>query len=357
MRFRLAWIGAALLAISGCGPTDAVPPPSVMIGKQPTTGNGPGPGSGSDGGVTALAIGLYNPQGIALSPSQVFWTSTGTYVADGGGPIDAGTLPAGSGPGGIGQVNRTGGITSFAVDHLEAPTTLLYSNGALYWAQGPSGGASIAAFAIGGSAVKTSVDDQQVPLAIATNGTALFWSSASGAGLSVTTASLSGTSQRSLGSASGDYAPGGLTVDSTSVYVAASVGGLTGAVFSVPLSGGKFTTLWSGGEGPASDVASSSGRLYWTINASGGAGEVLSMPATGGVVTTLVAGLDNPVHVVVDSTTVYFTTNAAAGALLSVPTAGGTASVLASGLDYPSALAVDDAVYLTTATAILKVAK
>jgi hypothetical protein len=344
------------LAISGCGPNTASPA-SVQIG---TGGRSTGGGSGSsagDGGITALATSLFNPQGIALSASQVYWTSTGTYLADGGGPIDAGTLPAGSGPGGVGQVNRVGGITSFAVEDLEAPTSLLYSNGALYWAQGLSGGASIEAFAIGGSAVKTSVDDQQLPLAIAMNSTALFWSSGSGAGLSVTTASLSGTSQRSLGSESGDYAAGGLTVDSTSVYVAASVGGLTGAVFSVPLNGGSFTKLWSGGEGPASDVAASFGRLYWTINAGGGAGEVLTMPTTGGAVTTLAAGVENPVHLVVDSTTVYFTSDTAAGALLSVPTTGGTVSVLAAGLDYPSALAVDDAVYLTTATAILKVPK
>jgi hypothetical protein len=245
---------------------------------------------------------------------------------------------------------------SFLVTDLEAPDDLLYVNGVLYWSQGNAGGVSIDSFGISGNTVRAFATGQALPLAMTTNGSSLYWGASVGSGVAIDTAALASTADATeLGTLSGDFTVGGLAVDTASVYVAAGVGGLTGAVFSLPIAGGKLSTLWSGGQGPASDVAVASGQVYWTVDAAGGAGEVLAAPSTGGLVTTLAAGQDGPVHLVVNDSVVYFTSSA--GAVLSVPAAGGAVSTLASGLDSPGALAVDDAVYVATSTAILRVPK
>lgn len=183
--------------------------------------------------------------------------------------------------------------------------------------------------------------------------------------------------------ASGQYPPGGMAVDATSVYWSDPT---LGAIVKVPVGGGNATTIGTGvglaqalaldatnvyyasgnpngigkvpiAGGPATVLLSMTvpptalavhaGNLYWTQY---DPGMIVTMPVGGGTPTTLatLASGSTPSGIVVDDASVYwtdanFSVATGSGEIVKIPVGGGNPTTLASGLDLPGAMALDAA--------------
>lgn len=110
-----------------------------------------------------------------------------------------------------------------------------------------------------------------------------------------------------------------------------------GSVMKVGLAGGELAKL-AGGQSGASSIAVDATHAYWT---NFGDGTVRRVDLAGREESILVEGLLGPGGIAVDASHVYFT-DYDAGAVLRVPLAGGTTETMASGQDRPAAIALDD---------------
>jgi uncharacterized repeat protein (TIGR03803 family) len=149
----------------------------------------------------------------------------------------------------------------------------------------------------------------------------------------------------SFNNANGAYPAAGLTLSGTTLY-GTTVGNVNGGnVFSLPIGGGTPTVLGSftgppNGDGPESVLTLSGSTLYGTTSFgdANGCGAVFSLPISGGKPTVLASfnaanGL-NPSGLTLVGTTLYSTTfNGAAnsnGEVFSLPITGGSPTVLAT---------------------------
>jgi hypothetical protein len=134
-----------------------------------------------------------------------------------------------------------------------------------------------------------------------------------------------------------------LAADASNVYWVTT----GGVVASVPITGGKMTTLASSQSPATSGIAVDASNVYFTDSS---AGTVLSVPITGGGVTTLASGQTNPLSVASAGGYVYWTNRTGLGAVMKVAVGGGTPpTAIATGQINPWGIAVDDTyVYWTT---------
>jgi hypothetical protein len=135
--------------------------------------------------------------------------------------------------------------------------------------------------------------------------------------------------------ASQQAGPNGIAVGGGYVYWTNTVGG---QVSRVALAGGKPTVLASGLQRPWG-IAVDSTSVYWTTDAQNGL--VMQLPLAGGRPKILASGRRFPHQIVVDRSTVYWTEGWARGRVMKLPLGGGTPIVLAAKQDHPCRLAVD----------------
>ncbi len=154
----------------------------------------------------------------------------------------------------------------------------------------------------------------------------------------------------------GEDPSGGLTLSGSTLYGTTYVGGADGdgVIFSIPVTGGTPTVLGSfngtDGSGPAGSLTlSADGSTFYGMTVDGGAsfggaadpagfGSIFSIPVTGGTPTTLYSfnstDAYNPgASLTLSGSTLYGTAHGGAdsdGVIFSIPVTGGTPTVLAS---------------------------
>ncbi len=343
----------ALLALflTGCQSPPTHPP---ALG-DPGNG-GPPPNGGTqanDGGAgatlldgattpTVLASGLAAPTALALGPSDVFWTDAA---------------------GGVWSVPRAGGTKASIATAQVAPVNIVANAalGTLYWANsgnGAMGGGSIVGFALGTGTSTTLAANLVQPYGLAYDSQFVYWTDVSTVqpGVEVAQVPTAGGAALEIGEGTGDLSPGGLAIDTANAYFASSLAGGGGSIATVPLAGGTPDTLWESAAGQPSGVVLGSAALYWLISSPAPQGAIWGVTLPGGKPAALVTGLNSPRQLAVDATNLYWT-NPGEGLVSATPLAGGTPLTLASGLSSPGAIAVDDAVYVATASSIVRVPK
>jgi hypothetical protein len=137
----------------------------------------------------------------------------------------------------------------------------------------------------------------------------------------------------------GQPSPAGVAVDASHIYWAtAATRVTTAAIEEAPLTGGHPTALvHTGLESPAG-VAVDASHIYW---ADFGSGTVSERPLTGGITITLYSSrLAAPTGVAVDSGHVYWA-NSGNGTINETPLTGGPVTTLFSGQAQPWGVAVD----------------
>jgi sugar lactone lactonase YvrE len=206
----------------------------------------------------------------------------------------------------------------------------------LYWADGL--GNIVTASVIGGvpSAPHVVLNDQNGPAWVAASGGTVYWADR-GTGAIMSVPATGGTPTVL---ASGQNDPAYLTVDNGTVYWADSS---EGTVMAVPVTGGTPTVLASGQPGPAY-VTVDNGSVYW---ADSSIGTIMEVPVTGGITPSpLVSGLGNPAYVTANGGIVYW---ADGGQVMADrETAGSTPFALTEGEADPAYLTANGgAVYWT----------
>jgi hypothetical protein len=308
---------------------------------------------------STLVASTEEPQTIALDSTNAYWTSD--HVGDGGTTLSTGTVQyiARSASSGVPNNLATGLSAPFIVNAGDG--YVAYSVLGAGGKTGTTGTVGLYNVSLGGTPT-TPGTSLQAPAGVAIDSTNAYWiSSTGGAGVVVQSASLAGGSETTLGTVSGSYLAGGLTVASGNLYFAAYLtpAGSGGGIYMVSTTGGTPTPVQVFSTGQPYGVVSDSSNVYWTDPVQGG---VYDVPLGGGTITTLTTGVGTSYFLAVDSKNVYTADSAVAGAIYSAPISGGggaTATKLIATTS-PSGVAADNNdnfVYFTTAGAICSIAK
>jgi hypothetical protein len=208
---------------------------------------------------------------ILVSGSTLYWT---TYVDDR-----------------VLKVPTTGGAASVVSPSDGNPEGIVSDGTYLYWADSYSSSALVrrASIATGTvTTVETPPDggtNPFNPISIAVDATNVYWGNA---GTSLGTSSVyqanKADGSNPIALATGVDPVYGLTVDATTVYFTA---GLGGSVYSVPIGGGVVKTISSTETNPSSIVADAT-SIYWLAQST-----VRKMAKTGGAITTLASYTGN----------------------------------------------------------------
>jgi hypothetical protein len=141
--------------------------------------------------------------------------------------------------------------------------------------------------------------------------------------------------------------PGGIAVDSTSIYWTESNATNGGYVKRVSINGGTATTLASGlntGDGLlAMNIVVDSASVYWGESSTvynGNDAAVRKVPINGGTVTTLASSLNQLAGIAIDTTSVYYAEQGLSK-VSKVPIGGGTTTTLGNMWSYPIGIAID----------------
>jgi hypothetical protein len=346
----LSLIAAALLVACKA---DANRPP---LDLGPSHGGASGGGvadASADGsfvptGVTVLAQGLQRPQGIALDPHGIFLTLTGE-LDDGGIAPSAGSVI---------RIPREGGATQVLASSQDWPYAIRVQPTALFWADRGTRETTGALMVLrAGASVPEGVSTAETDVAgLATDPSYAYWSSAlAGSAVVVSRTPIDGGAPDPLSTLPGAFRPGHVAVDATSIYFIAI--GTEAAIYRTAITGGPPEALATLSGATPRDLLVVDATLFITDARADGA--ILTLPTSGGAVTAFATGQKNPSHLARDKTRVYWTLETTDGAVMAAPIAGGTPTALAEHLDRPRAIAADDgaAVYVTTASALLRVAK
>lgn len=234
------------------------------------------------GATTQLATGVYQPVGIALDTSYVYWTAIGSGSV---GIVQRAPLAGGT----ITTLGSAGRFPSFlAIDATSA-----------YWTDGSAG--TVQRVPIGGGTVTTLATGQSTPRGIAVDATNVYWANYGNG--TVMKVAIGGGTPTAI--ASTQDMPYAVTLDSTYLYW-----NTYREVRRMPLAGGNITSLNAGELGIAEwGLALDGTSAYYTYSIMNGS--VGKVPLAGGRLVTLVPGRTSltPYAVAVDATCAYFTVN------------------------------------------------
>jgi hypothetical protein len=237
-----------------------------------------------DGGVaTTLASNLLGPMLLALSATDVYWTSG--YETTGG----------------IMMVSLAGGTPTLFAPAEYATGGVACDGRNVYWTEWYS--VESTPVAAGGSSVLAEWPGQFFPGAVAVDARSAYSVSSMGHPGTTVVGSVPIAGGTSTMLASGQHAVW-VAVDSANVYWT-NDGAPSGSVRRVPIGGGPVTTLADDQDGPSS-IAVDGANVYWT-NSNGGT--VMRVATSGGALTTLASGLTHPSGIAVDATSVYWGTH------------------------------------------------
>jgi hypothetical protein len=334
--FALAVVGTLASCSHASRPSALDVSPNPAVGGSSTADASTTGEAGTTG--QALVDNISAPHGLALSSTDVFFSS-------------------GTGTAAISSVPTAGGAVAPLVRGLTLPTELLLVNGLLVWIDLGSSAQAGAVFKLDPS---TSVAAQisgplQSPTAIASDGRYVYIASAfPSGGVSIDRVPLASGPPFSVTTVVGDFTPAGMVIDARYAYfVGKTLAG--GAVYRVALTGGPAEALWSTNGGTLGAVAVTGAHLYWTLDApNAGAATIFSVPITGGMAVALAAQQPHAERLAFDNVSLFWTTGTD-GQVVRVPLSGGASDVVASGLGSALHIAVSDAVYVTTATGIVKI--
>ncbi len=224
------------------------------------------------------------------------------------------TLGAGAPCGAMPTAPNGGTISTLSQDTAAAPENLATDGANVYVAN--VGVGTITQIAVADGALTTLAANQDQPFAIATNGSSVVWTDEGNSG-SVMKVDVGGASPVTL--ASGESTPAAIAIDQANVYWVTI--GDSKAVMTVPIAGGVPTMLAAATDPWA--IATDGATVYFTDGDS-----ILSVPRAGGTPTTLATNQPFPFVLVVDGTTLYWSTARGDGAILSMPKTGGTPTTL-----------------------------
>lgn len=337
---------AVVAALASC--SNASRPPTLNQAPNPASGGSSNADASTQGGGgptgQALVDNIPAPRGITLSNTDVFFSS-GTGAAGAAATISS--------------VPKSGGAVAQVIGGPALPTELLLVNGVLVWIDLGSFAQAGAVFKLDSStsAVTQISGPLQSPTAIASDGIFVYITSTfPSGGVSIDRVPLGAGPPFSVTTVVGDFTSSGMVIDSRYAYfVGASLAG--GALYRVALTGGPAEALWSTNGGTLGAVAVTAGHVYWTLDApNAGAATIFSLPTSGGMTVALASQQPHAVRLAFDSANLFWTTGAD-GEVIGAPLGGGVASVVASGLGSALHIAAGDAIYVTTATGIVKIAK
>jgi hypothetical protein len=232
-----------------------------------------------DGGsVVTLASNQSEPFGIAVVESNVYWTNEG-----------------GNDDGTVVKAPVGGGTLVTLASGQGAPAAIAVDGANVYWTNLTGNPAVMKVPVAGGK--PTVLANATVPFAIAVNGSRVYWTD----GDNILSAPSSGGSATTL--ASGQPFPAYLAVDATNVYWTTGRG--AGALLKMPKAGGTPITLVA--ETGMARLAVDATNVYFTTPGStSNGGAVVSVPLGGGKTTTLATGQSTPEGIAVDTTSVYW---------------------------------------------------
>ena len=272
--------------------------------------------------LTTFASGQAGAGDLVMNETNVYWTAVGGLMSApkaGGGPV---------------TVLVSGPVSTLAVD-----------GASVFWAtEGTEDNLAVMRLALqGGSSSRLALQTGRtaggrvIPSAMALDASNVYWGVSvvgehEGPDPAVMRTPKGGGTPETL--AMGHGAPARLAVDSTNVYWTADT-----EVLKVPLRGGTPSALAVGQDDPM-HIAIDSSYVYWTSGGNG-SGRISKVPLRGGRPTILVSGQGNIWGFAVDGTNVYWTNRPVAaslaggdpgddGSVLKLPVGGGTPTVLAT---------------------------
>ncbi len=282
------------------------------------------------------------PDGLASDGEYLYVAEEGIPNIDGSGPID--------GTGDIVRITLAGGAAVTLASSLHHPTKIVLAGGRLFWTDDLPAG-FIESMAVDGSDRTTVASNQNEPASIAADAANIYWTDTyqymNNAG-AVVQQSLAGGSPITLASRFTHGAPTEITVGAHNVYWAEYN---AGTILAVPINGGSVQTISTdsysfGAWGLALDPQEQ--NLFWIdIN-----GPLLKQPLSGGAPVTLSFG--GQVALAADSTCLYWATGTPGAVqsveLLKTPVGGGPLVNLGTVITPVKILLDSTSVYFTSTT-------
>jgi hypothetical protein len=313
--------------------------------QTPTCGPWSSVGSQAPGAATkpvARASGQHNPSSIALSTTEVLWTSRGLFDATPMQQTRGAVKAASIDPGSLRELSATDTMSS-------ARDIVVLGQDAFFSIASASGG-EIRRVALGGSgATPTLVTTAKNPEGLASNGDRVFWTEFTSG--EIKSVDLEGKSPLPIAPASPAKHPYRIVADASIVCWTNEGTVHTTAMGAVPdgsvecsLLGGTPAVLEvAGGQNTPRAIALDGDALYWATFAEGGAVLKATKGANGFEgAQSIATGLSFPNGIAVDSSHIYWTTWNDGGVFRIAKTPGALPEKIASNQRKPAEIAVNE---------------